>query len=754
MREAPYGLVSHAKAAYMVRRGLDARRNSRKVPFAIQYLYVATGESMPSASSSDLVLYERDGGVALITINNPPVNALAKDVRIAVADFLEAAADDQAVLVVTIRGNGRNLCGGADIREFNTPDREVRPMTRDLMNLIEAMEKPVVAAIHGPTLGGGLELALGCHYRMVHPDARLGLPEVLRGVIPGAGGTQRLPRLVGFAKAVEMITTGSSVDPGTALELGLVDQMAVGDDFLDEVMRFARNLIACDAGPRRVSEMTVDLDAEAGTALVAEIRTQLERTARGMQAPFRCLESVANTLSMPFADGWVREAEISRETIASVESRSLVHAFFAERQVSRIPDISAATARRTIKRTTIIGAGTMGGGIAMSFANSGLPVTLVETGQEALDGGLARIEANYAATRDRGRLSAADMEARMRLITGAVGIDAAADVDLVIEAVYEEMGVKQSVFRDLDRIARDGAILATNTSTLDVDAIAAVTQRPGDVLGLHFFSPANVMTLLEIVRAEKTENDVIATVLDLSSRIGKTGVVVGVCDGFVGNRMLAPYFRQCDFLVEEGAMPEDMDRVAEEFGFRMGPFRVSDLAGLDISWAIEKRRAETRPVAERFSPLLQRICELGRHGQKTGAGWYRYEGRSAIPDPEVAALIYTRSDEMGIARRAISDEEIRQRMIYSLINEGAKILEEGLAIRSSDIDVVWLHGYGFPRWRGGPMFYADMVGLPEIVATLDGYHVEWGDKWEPAALLRELADAGSSFQEWDEGRAA
>ncbi len=709
---------------------------------------------MVNKISSEPVQYRKDGTVAVITINNPPVNALAKHVRMAIADYLEAAANDHLTLAVVICGNGRNLCGGADIREFNTPDRQVRPMTRDLMNLIEAMHIPVVAAIHGPTLGGGLELALGCHYRVAHRDARLGLPEVLRGVVPGAGGTQRLPRLVGFRTAVEMITSGTPVDGAKALEIGLVDQVTEDDDVCAEAIRYAEDLIAGAVGLRVVSEMTIDMDADTGAAVVAEMRAKLEKSARGMEAPFRCLESVANTLTMSFADGWAREAEISAEAVASVESRSLVHAFFAERQVSKIPDIPADTPRRSIERTAIVGAGTMGGGIAMSFANAGMPVTLIDSGKSALDRGIARIRDNYAATRDRGRLSAEDMDARMGLITGAVGIAAVADADLIIEAVFEEMDIKQSIFRELDGLARDGAILATNTSTLDVDAIAAVTGRPGDVLGLHFFSPANVMTLLEIVRAEKTEKDVIATVLDLAGRIGKTGVVVGVSDGFVGNRMLAPYFRQCDFLAEEGALPQDVDRVIEEFGFRMGPFRVSDMAGLDISWAIEKRRAETRPADERFSPLLERICEKGRFGQKTGAGWYRYEGRAAVPDPEVEVLIAARSDEMGLTRRDISDDEIRQRCIYQLINEGAKILEEGLAIRASDIDVVWLNGYGFPRRRGGPMFYADMVGLPEIVATMDRYHGEWGDKWEPAALLRELADAGSSFKDWDAGRTA
>ncbi len=704
---------------------------------------------MAVTNGSAAVLYRQSGGIGVITINNPPVNALAKQVRLGIADLLTHVEEDENVHAVVLCGAGRNFCGGADIREFNTPDRQVRPMTRHLMNLVEACSKPIVAAIHGPTLGGGLELALGCHYRVVDSEAELGLPEVHRGVIPGAGGTQRLPRLVGFRKAAEMITSGTPVDGETALEIGLVDRVVSEQDICDAAISYADKLVEQKSGPRRVSEMAIDLGAAEGEAVVAEIRAQLEKSSQGMKAPFRCLESVANTLAMSFEDGWNREAEISEEAVASTESRALVHAFFAERQVSKIPDIPADIARRRVSKVAILGAGTMGGGIAMSFANASLPVTMIEASQENLDKGFARIEANYDATRRRGRLSDDDMAARMAHILGSTDMDAVAEADLVIEAVFEEMDVKQSVFRELDRLAKPGAILATNTSTLDVDAIAAVTGRPEDVLGLHFFSPANVMTLLEIVRAEKTAPDIIATVLDLSKRIGKTGVVVGVCDGFVGNRMLAPYFRQADFLVEEGALPQDVDRVIETFGFRMGPFRVSDLAGLDISWAIEKRRAETRPADERYSPLLGQICELGRYGQKTGAGWYTYEGRNAVPDPEIETLIRARSDEMGLERRQISDEEILQRCVYSLINEGAKILEEGLAIRASDVDVVWLHGYGFPRWRGGPMFYADTVGLKEVVATLDRFHAEWGDKWEPAALLRELADAGSTFKEWD-----
>ena len=708
---------------------------------------------MAVTNGSAHVLYRQSGAVGVITINNPPVNALAKDVRISIAELIDLAQTDKLIKAIVICGAGRNFCGGADIREFNTPNRAVRPMTRHLMNLVEESDKPVVAAIHGPTLGGGLELAMGCHYRIVDSEAKLGLPEVHRGVVPGAGGTQRLPRLVGFQKGLEMITSGTPVDAATALEIGLVDRIVTDADLVARAIAYASKLVEQNVVPRRTSEIEIDLNQKEGEAVVAEVRARLEKSARGMEAPFRCLESVANTLTMSFQDGWAREAEISEEAVASDESRSLVHSFFAERQTSKIPDIPADIPRRKIEKVAILGAGTMGGGIAMSFANAGMDVTVIEASQENLDKGLARIEGNYDVTRKRGRLTDEEMAARMACISGSVDMAAVSEADLVIEAVFEEMEVKKSVFTELDRLAKDGAILATNTSTLDVDAIAAITKRPEDVLGLHFFSPANVMTLLEVVRAEKTSKDIIATVLDLSKKLGKTGVVVGVCDGFVGNRMLAPYFRQCDFLVEEGALPQDVDRVIETFGFRMGPFRVYDLAGLDISWAIEKRRAETRPAEERFSPLLGRICDLGRYGQKTGAGWYKYEdGRTAVPDPLIETMLTERSAEMGINRRDISDEEILQRCIYSLINEGAKILEEDLAIRASDIDVIWQHGYGFPRWRGGPMFYADTVGLAEVVKTLDHFHAEWGDKWEPTALLRELADSGSSFKEWDKGR--
>jgi 3-hydroxyacyl-CoA dehydrogenase len=708
---------------------------------------------MAAANENAVVLFQQSGGIGVITINNPPVNTLAKQVRLSIAQLIGTAQSDQSIKAIVICGSGRNFCGGADIREFNTPDREVRPMTRHLMNIIEDSTKPIVAAIHGPTLGGGLELAMGCHYRIVDAGAQLGLPEVHRGVVPGAGGTQRLPRLVGFRKGLEMVTSGIPIDAATALEAGLVDKVVTDVDLVEIAIAYATKLVEQRAQPRRTSKIGIDVSVADGEAMVAEARTALEKAARGMQAPFRCLESVSNTLTMSFEDGWAREAEISEVAVASDESRSLVHAFFAERQTSKIPDIPADIARREIKKVAILGAGTMGGGIAMSFANAGMSVTVIEASQENLDRGLGRIEANYEATRKRGRLSDTDMADRMSSIQGAVDMAAVADADLVIEAVFEDMEVKKSVFGELDRLAKDGAILATNTSTLDVEAIAAVTKRPEDVLGLHFFSPANVMTLLEIVRAEKTSPDIIATVLDLCKKINKIGVVVGVCDGFVGNRMLGPYFRQADFLLEEGASPQDVDRVIESFGFRMGPFRVYDLAGLDISWAIEKRRAETRPADERFSPLLQRICELDRYGQKTGAGWYAYEdGRKAVPDPLIETMLTDRSAEMGINRRGISDEEIMQRCVYSLINEGAKILEENLAIRSSDVDVIWLHGYGFPRWRGGPMFYADTVGLPDVVATLDRFHAEWGDKWAPTALLRELAEAGSTFKEWDKTR--
>lgn len=704
---------------------------------------------MAASETEGPVLYGRDGEIAVLTLNNPPVNALAKEVRVAMARHLETAVNDDGVTAIVLCGNGRNLCGGADIREFNTPARDVKPMSRDLMNLLEDCPKPIVAAIHGPTLGGGLELALGCHYRVATADAQIGLPEVLRGILPGAGGTQRLPRLIGLAPAIDIITTGIPVNGEKAAELGIVDAVATGDVRADAIA-YARQVVADNRGPRRISAMKVAGDETENKKLIENYRAKLQKTSRGLLAPFHCLESVANSVTMSFDEGWAREAEISRTAMVSEESRSLVHAFFAERQVTKIPDIPADVALRPVNKAAIIGAGTMGGGIAMSFANAGIPVTVIEASQENLDTGMGRMAANYDATRKRGRLSDDEMAARLGRITPSTDYADMADADIVIEAVFEEMDVKRAVFTEIDRLARADAILATNTSTLDVDEIAQVTSRPESVLGTHFFSPANVMTLLEVVRAEATRKDIVASVMAMAKAINKVGVVVGVCDGFVGNRMLAPYFRQGDFLVEEGALPQDVDRVIEEYGFRMGPFRVSDMAGLDISWAIEKRRAETRPADERFSPLLDSICQLGRYGQKTGAGWYRYEdGRTALPDPVVEELIVARSREMDLNRRPVDDDEILQRCLYSMINEGAKILEEGLAIRASDIDVIWLHGYGFPRHRGGPMFYGDTVGLREVCDTLDRFHREWGDKWEPAALLRQLADSGSSFAEWD-----
>ena len=704
---------------------------------------------MTTSENVSPVIFKKNGEIAVLTINNPPVNALAKEVRISLASCLESANQDPEILAIVLHGSGRNLCGGADIREFNTPDREVQPMSRDLMNLLEKSNKIIVAAIHGPTLGGGLELALGCHYRVADKLASIGLPEVQRGVIPGAGGTQRLPRLIGLQPAIKMITSGLPINAVEALNLGIIDMLST-DDLVQDSIAFARNLIANSSKPRRISTMKIEGEIEENIKLIEEHKLLLMKNSPGLSAPVYALESIHNAITMPFDEGWKAEADLSRISMASDQSRSLVHAFFAERQVHKIPDISSDTILRPIKKAAIIGAGTMGGGIAMSFVNAGIPVVLIEMSSENLANGMSRIEANYKASTKRGRLSEDEMASRLSRITTSTNYADISDSDIVIEAVYEEMDVKRIVFKEIDRFAREDAILATNTSTLNVNEIALFTTRPESVLGTHFFSPANVMKLLEIVRADRTSKDIVASVMEMAKEINKVGVVVGVCDGFVGNRMLAPYFRQGDFLVEEGVMPQDVDNVVETYGFRMGPFRVSDLAGLDISWAIEKRRAETRPLDERFSPLLDRICQLGRYGQKTGAGWYFYEeGRKAIPDPVIEEIIFARSREMSLNRRTIEDDEILQRCLYSMINEGAKILEEGLAIRSSDIDVIWLHGYGFPRHRGGPMFYADLVGLRNVCDTLDKFYREWGDKWEPSHLLRNLADAGSSFSEWD-----
>ena len=693
-----------------------------------------------------IVDYRVQNHVGVITLNNPPVNALSvgKGLLQGILDAIKEGEHDTAVKAFLLIGGGRNFSGGADITEFGKPPVPGMATLRDVLTYMDTVTKPVCAALAGPTMGGGLELALGAHWRCAVTGAQIGLPEVKLGILPGAAGTQRLPRLIGVKTALEMMVSGDPVGTERAHELGIVDEIVEGE-LAPGALRFAQKVIKEGRPVRRISAMTAAVEGDAD-AFFAEARAGIAKQWRGYPAPLEIAACVEAAVKMPFGKGVVFERERFEVLVATDESKALRHAFFAERAAARVKGLPEDTPVREIRSAAVIGAGTMGGGIAMNFANAGIPVKILEASQERLDKGLAVIRANYAATVSKGRLSQAAMDERMGLMTGVTGYDELRDADIVIEAVFEEMPVKQAVFRQLDAMAKPGAILATNTSTLDIDAIAAVTSRPQDVIGLHFFSPANVMRLLEIVRGAKTAGDVIATSMKLARTIRKVGVLVGVCDGFVGNRMVHAYFREAGYLLEEGALPQQVDRVMEDFGFAMGPFRVSDLAGLDIGWAIRKRQAATRDPAERYSRIADLICEQGRFGQKTGAGYYRYEdGRKPVPDPAIEALIVQASRDAGFTRRDISDQEILERCLYQLVNEGAKILEEGIAQRASDIDIIYLYGYGYPRHRGGPMMSADLIGLPKVLQAVQGYAQRVGRWWKPAALLEKLAGEGKGF---------
>lgn len=674
-------------------------------------------------------------------MDNPPVNALSVGVRRGLVECLQEALADEEAKAVVVKCAGRTFIAGADITEFGRPLEE--PGLDVVIRSLEQSPKPVIAAIHGTALGGGLETALGCHFRLAAPSAQLGLPEVKLGIIPGAGGTQALPRLIGVKPALEMITSGEPVKAARAKELGLVDEII--DEQLDGAGAFAEKVVAENVPLRRISELTISTDGAA--ELFAEFRKELAKSRRGFDAPQRCVDAVEAATRLPFEKGLEKEREIFIECLGSTQSAAQRHIFFAERQVSKIPDVPKDTPVKAIGTAAVVGAGTMGGGIAMNFANAGIPVYVLEVSQEALEKGLAVVKKNYAASVSKGRMSQAEMDKRMGLIRPVLSYDELRDVDIVIEAVFEEMDIKKEVFQKLDAVCKPDAILATNTSTLDINEIAAATSRPQQVIGTHFFSPANVMKLLEIVRGGKTSKEVIATAMALAKTIRKVGVLVGVCDGFVGNRMIHHYLREAMFLLEEGALPPQVDRVLYDFGMPMGPFQMSDLAGLDVGWRIRKRQAATRPKDERYSAIADKLCERGRFGQKTGAGFYRYEpgNRVPIPDPEVEALIVAESEARGIPRREIGDQEILERCIYPLINEGARILEEGIALRASDIDVIYVYGYGFPVYRGGPMFYADTVGVDVVYETICRYHERHGKLWEPAPLLTRLAEKGQSF---------
>ncbi|MGB9989762.1 3-hydroxyacyl-CoA dehydrogenase NAD-binding domain-containing protein [Massilia sp. SM-13] len=689
--------------------------------------------------------YQVHGSVAVITLNNPPVNGLGYATRTAAVEGIRRANDDAAIKAIVITGAGKAFSGGADIKEFNSPKALAEPTLHTLIRVAEDSAKPVVAAIHSVCMGGGLELALGCNYRVALPGAQIALPEVKLGLLPGAGGTQRLPRVLGLEKALNMIVSGTPALSETLAGSALFDEVfAAGTELVPAAVAFAEKIADVRPLPR-VRDRKVDYPNH--EAFLQFSRNTVKAVAGPFPAPIECVETVAASVTKKFEDGLKFERERFLHLMQTPESKSLRHAFFAEREASKIPDVPSDTPVRKIEKAAVIGAGTMGGGIAMNFANAGIPVTILETKPEALERGIATIRKNYENTLKKGKLTQEKFDQRMALISTTLDYEAIAQADIVVEAVFEEMGVKEAVFRKLDEVMKPGAILASNTSTLDVDRIAAFTKRPQDVIGTHFFSPANVMKLLEIVRGKETGKDVLATTMALSKKLKKTGVVSGVCDGFIGNRMIEQYSRQAGFLLEEGCLPEQVDKAIEKFGFAMGPFRMIDMAGNDISWAIRKRRYIEKPEVS-YSKTADLLCEMGRFGQKTGGGWYDYKAgdRKAYPNAAVNDMIVKHSADIGVERRKISDQEIVERLVYALVNEGALILEEGIAQRASDIDMVYLTGYGFPLFRGGPMFYADTVGLPNVLASVERFaRGRHGDAWKPAPLLVKLAAEGKGF---------
>ncbi|PCM44413.1 3-hydroxyacyl-CoA dehydrogenase NAD-binding domain-containing protein [Marinobacter sp. ANT_B65] len=693
-----------------------------------------------------LVSYRRVDELAVITINNPPVNALSHGVRKGVLEAINTAQADDSKAIV-IQCEGRTFIAGADISEFGKPIEE--PSLPQVNAAIEASAKPVIAAIHGTALGGGFELALSCHYRCALDSAAVGLPEVTLGLLPGAGGTQRVPRLIGVQAALDMITSGQKVSAQKALSLGLIDRVLDGP-VEEAALAYARELVTEGAGPRRISDIAIPAESFDSEAFEA-YRNLLRKRKRGQEAPQRIVDCIEASMVKPFDEGLAYERSRFVECCQSEQSAALRHIFFAERQAPKVPGLDKAVVPRAIDRVAIIGAGTMGGGIAMSFANAGIPVTLLELNQKGLDAGLALIARNYATTVSKGRLSQDQAAARQALISGTTDYEALADVDLVIEAVFESMDVKRQVFGRLDQVCKEGAILASNTSYLDVNEIAAATSRPQDVVGLHFFSPANVMRLLEVVRADKTAEDVIATAMALGKRIGKVPVLAGVCYGFIGNRMLRQYAREAQLCMIEGAEPEQIDGVLTRFGMAMGPLAVGDLAGLDIGYKARQALTDEQKGDPRSYCIADTLVEMGRLGQKTGAGYYRYDPdtRARSADPEVLAVIEEQAKQQGVERRVLSDEEILDRHLMGLINEGFRILEEGIAQRPGDIDVVYVHGYGFPSYRGGPMFYASRRGLKAVYESIENLYELTGEAhWAPAPLLTELVRNNQTLDDW------
>jgi 3-hydroxyacyl-CoA dehydrogenase len=685
--------------------------------------------------------YEVHGAVAVITLNNPPVNGLGYDLRVGIVEGIDRATADPAVKAVVMIGNDRAFSGGADIREFGSPKAYALPNLPAVIQIVENCPKPVVAAISGVCMGGGFELTLGAHFRLAKPDAKIALPEVKLGLIPGAGGTQRGPRILGVETALNLMVKGDPVPASAFKGTPLIDEFVDGD-LLEAALAFAGKVATENKPLRRISELKVDYPNH--EAFLQFARNMIKGVAGPFPAPAKCADAVAASLTKPFAEGMKVEREIFLSLMGTPECRALRHLFAAERAASKIPDIPEDTPTRTIAKVGVIGAGTMGGGITMNFLNAGIPVTILEMKQEALDKGVGIIRKNYENSLKKGKLTQEKLDGRMGLLSSTLSYDELKDCDMIIEAVFEDIGVKEAVFKTLDSIAKPGAILASNTSTLDVNKIAGFTKRPQDVVGMHFFSPANVMKLLEVVRGAATAKDVMATVMQVSKKIRKTAVVSGVCDGFIGNRMIEHYGRVAGFLLEEGATPAQVDKALEKWGMAMGPFRMGDLAGNDIGWAIRKRRYVEKPNI-RYARFADRLCEQGRYGQKTGKGWYLYKAgdRKAIPDPEVDQMLADYRKELGITPRKISDAEIVERCIYALINEGARIVEEGIAARASDVDMIYLTGYGFPMFRGGPMLYADEVGLFNVARRMKEFAASSGDAfWEPAPLIAKLVAEG------------
>ena len=702
---------------------------------------------------SDLVQVTKDDAIAIVTINNPPVNALSPGVPEGISEAIEQISKDDSVKAAVVIGGGRTFVAGADIKKFEKLRSGTKPRGEGMLPLllqIEDCRKPIVMAIHGTAFGGGLELAMAGHYRVAAPEAQIGQPEVKLGIIPGAGGTQRLPRLAGVAKAVEMCAGGNPVKADEAFSCGIIDRIIEGD-LLAGATRFAREIAGRSTPKTR--ERGVRLGTpEQNSAAFAAARESARKKQRGMTAPLAAIDAVEAATKLPFEEGCREERRLFAECLNSDQSKALIHVFFGEREVAKIPDVPKETAQIPVKSAAVVGAGTMGGGIAMVFANAGIPVLLKEADQAALDQGLSKIRKNYATSVERGRFTQKFVDERLKLIQPTLSYDGFERVDMVIEAVFEGMALKKEVFDQLDRVCKAGAILASNTSTLDIDEIASTTSRPEFVIGTHFFSPANVMRLLEIVRGKKSSKEVIATTMQLSKKLGKIGVLVGNCRGFVGNRMFHPYVREAVFLVEEGATVEEVDKALYDFGMAMGPLAVGDLAGLDVGWRIRKEYRHLEKPGIRQAMAGDRLCELGRYGQKTGAGWYKYdERRRAIPDPEVTKLVRQWAAESGIPQRQVSQNEIVDRCVYALVNEGARILEEGYALRADDIDIIYLNGYGFPSYRGGPMWFADTIGLKKVYDRVCEFHRQHGPLWEPAPLLAQLAKQGRSFADLGAG---